>query len=88
MITQNGQQVGAVGLFSIDPNTKLDRFENSGVIPRGQATEILDFGNNGVVQGFVEEANVNPVMEMNRLIAVSRAFDARELHDHQFRHHH
>ena len=29
MITQNGQQVGAIGLFSIDPATKLERFENS-----------------------------------------------------------
>ena len=27
-------------------------------------------------QGFVERANVNPVMEMSKLIMVSRAFDA------------
>jgi flagellar basal-body rod protein FlgF len=76
MITQHGQQVGAIGLFSIDPATKLDRFENSGVIPQGNATEILDFTNNGVVQGFVEEANVNPISEISKLIAVTRAFEA------------
>jgi flagellar basal-body rod protein FlgF len=27
-------------------------------------------------QGFVERANVNPVMEMTKLIMVTRAFDA------------
>ena len=76
MITQRGQQVGAIGLFRIDPDTTLDRSENSGVIPKGPAEEILDFGTNGVVQGFVEESNVNPIMEISRLIEVSRAFEA------------
>lgn len=76
MIMQGGQQLGAIGLFRIDPATKLDRFENSGVVPQGPADEILDFSTNGVVQGFVEEANVNPIMEISRLIEVSRAFEA------------
>jgi flagellar basal-body rod protein FlgF len=33
MIWQGNQQVGALGLFAIDPNAKLQRYENSGVIP-------------------------------------------------------
>ena len=76
MIMQAGQQLGAIGLFHIDPATKLERFENSGVVPQGPAEEVLDFSTNGVVQGFVEEANVNPIMEISRLIEVSRAFEA------------
>lgn len=76
MISQNGQQLGAIGLFSIDPATKLNRFENSGVVPEGNAAEILDFSTNGVVQGFVEDANVNPISEISKLIAVTRAFEA------------
>ena len=35
----------------------------------------MEFSGNGVVQGFVEESNVNPVAEMTRLISVSRAFE-------------
>ena len=31
---------------------------------------------NGVAQGFIETSNVNPVMEMARLITVQRAFDS------------
>lgn len=76
MITQNNRQIGAIGLFTIDDKAKLVRHENSGVIPDQAATPALDFTKTGVTQGFVERSNVNPVMEMTRLIGVSRAFDA------------
>jgi flagellar basal-body rod protein FlgF len=75
-ITQGGRQVGALGLFTIPPQAKLTRWENSGVIPETPASPALDFTKVGVVQGFMERSNVNPVMEMTRLIGVSRAFDA------------
>ena len=75
MISQNGRQVGAIGLFTIDPGAILKRTENSGVIPDKAATPILDFTRNGVVQGAVESSNVDPVREMTRLIDVTRVFD-------------
>jgi flagellar basal-body rod protein FlgF len=76
MITQGGSQLGAIGLFRIDPAATLVRFENSGVIPSVRAEPILDFAANGVVQGFAEGSNVNPILEINKLIEVSRAFDS------------
>jgi flagellar basal-body rod protein FlgF len=51
------------------------RGENSSVIPSKPATPILDFVRNGVVQGFVEGANVNPVHELTKLIAAQRSFE-------------
>jgi flagellar basal-body rod protein FlgF len=75
MITQNGRQVGAIGLFAIDPNAPLKRAENSSVVPDKPATPILEFTRDGVVQGAVEGSNVDPVREMTRLIDVTRAFD-------------
>jgi flagellar basal-body rod protein FlgF len=75
MITQNGRQVGAIGLFAIDRGATLRRTENSGVVPNKAATPILDFTRDGVVQGAVESANVDPVREMTRLIDVTRVFD-------------
>jgi flagellar basal-body rod protein FlgF len=75
MIAQDGRQIGAIGLFAIDDDAKLTRTENSGVIPDKPATPILDFTQNGVIQGFVEGANVNPIQEMTKLIAVTRTFD-------------
>ena len=76
MITQNGRQVGAVGLFRIDGRAHLTRYENSGVIPDQPAVPALDFGNVGVLQGYIERSNVNAVMEMSRLIMVTRELEA------------
>lgn len=76
MLEQDGVQVGAVGLFAVPEAARLTRFENAGVIPDIPAEPVLDFTGNGVVQGYTEAANVNPVLEMTRLVMVSRAFDA------------
>lgn len=76
MIWQGTQQVGAIGLFAIDPAAKLERHDNSGVIPDRPATPILDFVTNGVRQGYVEGSNVNPIREMTKLIMVTRAFES------------
>jgi flagellar basal-body rod protein FlgF len=75
-IMQNGKPFGAIGLFRLDETARLIRAPNSGVIPDRPAVPALDFANVGVLQGYVEQANVNPVMEMTHLIAVHRAFDA------------
>jgi flagellar basal-body rod protein FlgF len=76
MISQNGNPLGAIGLFSIDPKAKLTPAGNSGFTTDKPATPVLDFVKNGVAQGFIETSNVNPVMEMARLITVQRAFDS------------
>lgn len=75
MITQNGIQVGALGLFSIDQGAKLTRTDNSGVIPDRPAVPIIDFRFHSFMQGFTENSNVNPVMEMSRLVMVQRSFE-------------
>ena len=74
-ITQANRQVGAIGLFSIDRAANLARFENSGVIPDRPAVPVLDFTKAGMHQGYIENANVNAVMEMTRLISLTRAFE-------------
>jgi len=75
MINQNGRQVAAIGLFALDGNAKLTRAGNSGFTTDKPAEPILDFTQNGVVQGAIEGANVNPIQEMTKLIAVTRSFD-------------
>jgi len=75
MITQNGLQIGAIGLFTLDKSAKLKRFDNSSVMASKPATPVLDFSINGIAQGYVEGANVNPLMEMEKLILLSRTFE-------------
>lgn len=76
MISQNGKQVGAIGLFRLPAEAQLTRAENSAVISNLEATPVLAFNDAGIVQGHIEGSNVNPVLELNRLISVSRAFEA------------
>lgn len=76
MISQRGRQVGAIGLFSFEPGVNLKRYDNSAVTPDRPALPVLDFTANGVMQGYVEQSNVNPVRELTRMIEVQRAFDS------------
>ncbi|MAP18036.1 MAG: flagellar basal-body rod protein FlgF [Aurantimonas sp.] len=75
MITQNGAQAEAVGLFQLPAGAKLTRFENSGLIPDRAAVPIVEFADVGVLQGFQEGSNVNPMLEISRLISLQRAFE-------------
>ena len=75
MITQNGRQVGAIGLFDLSNAKKLSRAEGSAVVPDVAPVPILDFSSNGIVQGSVEGSNVDPLMEISKLIEVTRTFD-------------
>ncbi len=75
-ITQNGRQVGAIGLFRLDEGAKLTRAEGASIVTDIEPQPELDFNSNGVVQGFSEKSNVNPVLEMTHLIAVQRTFEA------------
>jgi flagellar basal-body rod protein FlgF len=75
-ISQNGDRIGKIGLFAIPATAKLVRSEGAAIVPDTPAEPVVDFVPNGIVQGYIENANVNPVLEMTRLIAVTRAFEA------------
>lgn len=75
MLRQNGQPVAAIGLFSFTPGENFTRFGNSGLIPSTPPEPLVDQMDVGVVQGFVEQSNVNPVLEMTQLIMVQRSFE-------------
>ncbi len=75
-IYQNRQQVGAIGLFTIDPKAALSRAPDNTVSSNMPARAVQDFTRLGIMQGYVEGANVNPILEMTRLIAIQRAFES------------
>lgn len=75
MITQNGGQLGAIGLFAMAPGSNLTRAGTSGVVPDKPAVPVVEFGSTRIAQGYVEGSNVNPILEMTRLISVQRAFE-------------
>ena len=75
-ISQGNNQVGAIGLFNLSPDAKLTRYRNSGVISNVPGDVVQDFNSNGIQQGYSEGSNVNPVLEMTKMIAVQRSFES------------
>ena len=74
-LRQNGKLAGAIGLFEFKAGENFTRYGNSGVIPASEPQPVVDRLDAGIAQGFVEDSNVNPVLEMSRLIMVQRAFE-------------
>lgn len=75
-ITQQGDRVGALGIFLIPPTAGLARFSDAGVMPDVEPVLADDLIVNGVRQGFVEGGNVNPVSELTRLVIIQRQFES------------
>ncbi|MCU0832439.1 MAG: flagellar basal-body rod protein FlgF [Rhizobiaceae bacterium] len=75
-ITQAGRRVAQLGLFSIEQPELLNRIGDVGFTFPGFAEPVADFRNTGFIQGFVEQANVNPIEQMASLITISRQFEA------------
>jgi flagellar basal-body rod protein FlgF len=74
-IQLDGKRVASLGLFEANMNNGYVRVGGSAFIPNGGSQAVVDRIEAGVIQGFVEESNVNPVQEMTRLIMVQRNFE-------------
>lgn len=75
-LTQDGVRIGAIGLYQADLSQGYQRQGSLGVVPVVPPEPIVDTAGTGLLQGYVEDSNVNPVSEMSRLIMVSRAFES------------
>ncbi len=74
-LIQNGVRVAAVGLYTADMSGGYMRTGSLGMIPTIPPEPAVDRADVGVVQGYLEDSNVNPIAEMSQLIMVSRAFE-------------
>jgi flagellar basal-body rod protein FlgF len=74
-VSQGGKRLGVIGLFALPADVTLTRHDNSAVISNKPAEPVEDMTANSVRQGYIEGSNVNPILEMTRLIEASRAFD-------------
>lgn len=74
-ISQGSKRLGVIGLFTLPSDATLTRHDNSAVISDKPAEPVEDMTANSIRQGYIEGSNVNPILEMTRLIEASRAFD-------------
>jgi flagellar basal-body rod protein FlgF len=75
-IFQNGRAVASIGLFQTDLSKGFLRYDNSGILPSGGAQPVVDDKNIGVLQGYIEQSNVNGISEMTQLISINRNFES------------
>lgn len=76
VIHQGVNQVGAIGLFTFDPKATISRAGTNAVTPSLPAKPVQDFTRLGILQGHLEGSNVNPILEMTKLIAIQHAFES------------
>jgi flagellar basal-body rod protein FlgF len=77
-ITQAGRPLGALGLFLMPADTKLSRYDNSAVVSSKPVEPVEDRTASSVRQGYLEGSNVNPILEITKLIELSRSFEGAE----------
>lgn len=75
-IMQDGRQVAKLGVFTADVRNGFLRYENSGVTTVDAPQAVVDNPEVSIMQGYVENSNVNGIGEMTQLIQVNRAFES------------
>lgn len=75
-IMQDDKLVATMGLFQADISNGFVRYENSGINTSDQPQPVVDDDTVGVMQGYIEQSNVNGIYEMTQLIQVNRAFES------------
>lgn len=75
-IRQNDLQVASLGLFKADVSQGYLRHENSGITTVAEPVPVVNDPQVGVVQGYLEQSNVNGISQMTQLIQVNRAFES------------
>jgi flagellar basal-body rod protein FlgF len=74
-LIQNNVVVANIGLFTADLSAGYQRVNELGILSNIPPEPVADRTEIGIVQGYLEESNVNAITEMSRLIQVSRAFE-------------
>lgn len=77
-IVQDGDQLGVLGLFLIPETATLERYSDAAILTDQEAVPAVDLVANRVRQGFLERSNVDPVLELTRLITIQRTFDSAQ----------
>lgn len=67
----DGAPAAKVGIVKVTDPAKMTR--EAGTLFKAAATEPLETGR--VMQGFLEQSNVNPIQEMARMVEVQRAYE-------------
>ena len=76
-LQQDGRRIGALGLFRLADETHARRASDIALSYDGFAEPVNGARGVGVLQGFVEQSNVNPSEVLVQMVEAQRLFDIR-----------
>ena len=71
---QNGNVLGNIGLFNLNNEQSLQRLGN-GLLLNNENEALIPAFNSSIAQGFVEQSNVQNVVEMTRMMRVQNSYE-------------
>ncbi|MFQ6546817.1 flagellar hook-basal body complex protein [Aestuariibius sp. 2305UL40-4] len=71
-VSAGGTPLAQIGVVQPSDPTALMREQGTLFVPEG---EVLPVENGRILQGFLEESNVSPVLQISRMIEVQRAYE-------------
>lgn len=72
-VSVDGEPVAQIGLVTVEDQTRL--FREAGVLFRAEV-DAIPVENGRIIQGFLEESNVNPLAELARMVELQRAYES------------
>lgn len=75
-LTQSGVKRGVLGLFTLEEASELTRIGDSAYLASIPGVPVADYTSNNVRQGYIEQSNVNPIMELASMISLMRSFES------------
>lgn len=75
-IIQDGREVAQIGVFTVDITKGYLRTENSAITTTDTPQPVVDDPQVSLIQGYVENSNVNGISEMTQLIEINRLFES------------
>lgn len=75
-LIQDGREVAQLGVFTVDVTKGFLRHDNSGITTTDTPQPVVDNRDVSVMQGYVENSNVNGISEMTQLIEINRLFES------------
>jgi flagellar basal-body rod protein FlgF len=77
VVSQGGAQIAKIGVYSFERQDGLVPVTSSLFVP-GTAGEPEPVAKPSVLQGYLEQANIQPLREMVDLVMISRAYEANQ----------
>ncbi|UWQ91328.1 flagellar hook-basal body complex protein [Aliisedimentitalea scapharcae] len=71
-VSADGRLLGQIGLFQATETTAMKREDGVMFDPGGDVEPAL---NAQIIQGFLEGSNVNPILQISRMIEIQRAYE-------------